>query len=551
MKFLGTVLIVFLSGNIIQLKAQESKTKGLRAITQDAVEAQLEFLSSDWTQGRATGTEGAYLAADYIASMFKVYGLEPAGDEYMVWPSRIEQMQGKKPESKRNYFQSFELLEYSNGESQFLSLINTYKTSQSIINFTNKVDFRVDAGSVARAGSSDVIFVGYGYANEDEKYDDFSGVDISNKIIIRLSGFPGHSDSSSVGFKRFAPKDRRENYYLNRNKNSLAEEKGALAILELNMEEDVFSSLASNIPFRYNSPLFEGDVRQESFYDTRMTLPGDSLKMSTPVFYISNRMANEILEGSGINLQKFIKNAANSPTPGSKKISKNIQFETSVNSKIIKAQNVVGVLEGKDKSEIIVVGAHYDHLGMHDGYIWNGADDNASGTVGVMTIAKACMATGEKPEKTIVFAAWTGEEKGLLGSKYFVDHPFNNKKIILNLNYDMISRDDADDSLGIKSRMSYHSDYPEMEKISLKNIKDYKLNMDVTFRPSKTASGGSDHAPFAAKSIPYFYFMAGFPPEYHQSNDHIELVNFEKMSNIIRLGYLDIWDFANSDNWRK
>jgi hypothetical protein len=543
--------VFILCSTFMFISAQSPKEKGFEAITEEAVEAQLEFLASDWTEGRATATKGAYMAADYIASMFKVYGIKPAGDMVQQYFSRREIDQGKKAKTYRSYFQNFPLLEYKANENQVLSISSVKKNSKSIIHLDYKTDFSVNPGPVSMEGFSDIVFVGYGFKNEEKEYNDFEKVDVEGKIILRISGFPGHKDKSSTSYNDFKPADRRARWYMDRDKNTAAQEEGAIAILEINMDSD-FTSLADNVPFRFNTPLYEGDRRQESFYDYRLTFPGDSLKQSPPVFYISARMANEILSGSEISLPEFEKRLADDPTPKSKLLKgKSAHFKTSVDSRIVKARNVVGVIEGQNKDEIIVVGGHYDHLGIHDGYIWNGADDNASGTVGVMTLAKACMATGEKPEKTIVFAAWTGEEKGLWGSKYFADNPYDGKEIILNLNYDMISRDDKDDEEGVKCRMSYTKAFKQMEVISEDNIEAFDLDLEVNYRPSETASGGSDHAPFAKKDIPYFYFMAGFPPEYHQPDDHIELINITKMTNIIRLGFLNIWDFSNSDNWKK
>ena len=117
------------------------------------------------------------------------------------------------------------------------------------------------------------------------------------------------------------------------------------------------------------------------------------------------------------------------------------------------------------------MGAHYDHLGKFDGWIWNGADDNASGTVGVMTIAKAFKATGKKPEKSVIFAAWTGEEKGLWGSKYFVQEAKKkDMNVVLNLNYDMIARDVESDTLKNKASMVYTKANSGIEEITKKNI---------------------------------------------------------------------------------
>ena len=545
------ITIFFLLSGFLIISAQSPKEKGFEAITEEAVEAQLEFLASDWTEGRATATKGAYLAADYIASMFKVYGLKPAGDMEQNSFSRRERAQGKVSNTYRSYFQNFPLIEYTTGEYQLLSVSTEKKKSKSTIHFDYKTDFSVNPGPVSVEGLSDIVFVGYGYKNDEKEYNDFEKVDVEGKIILRISGFPGHKDESSQAYKDFKPVDRRALWYMSRNKNNTAKEEGAIAILEVNPGSDLIM-FADNVPFRFNTPLYEGDKRQESFYDYRLSFPGDSLKQSPPVFYISSRIANEILAGSEISISDFERTLSENPLPQSKILKgKTSHFKTSVNSRIVKARNVVGVLEGKNQDEIIVVGGHYDHLGIHDGYIWNGADDNASGTVGVMTIAKACMATGEKPEKTIVFAAWTGEEKGLWGSKYFVDHPFDGKEIILNLNFDMISRDDKEDEEGVKCRMSYTKAFDQMEVISEDNIEAFDLKLEVNYRPSENASGGSDHAPFAKKNIPYFYFMAGFPPEYHQSDDHIELVNISKMTDIIGLGFLNIWDFSNSENWKK
>ncbi len=539
--------LVFFTGH-----TQQEIEKGLNSINENMVEAQLEFLSSDWTEGRATGSRGAYMAADYIASMFKLYSLEPGGDMVNKRFSRIETAKGKKNKSYRSYFQNFPLIEYSGKDDQELSLITKKKNTVSEINFSYKTDFHLSPGPLSQSGSGNVVFVGYGLKNEEISYNELEKSDLEGKVILRLSGYPGHKDDDSPSQKIFKPKNRWEEWQMRSNKDMAAAELGVLAILEIDIDGQAYRNWSENIPFRYNTHMFEGDERPDSYYETRMTAPGANMDLRPPVFTISLRMANEILASSGIDLEEFERNAAMDAKPQTKELKgKEITFKTNVESRIINARNVVGVLKGKDSSNFIVIGGHYDHLGKHNGYIWNGADDNASGTVGVMSIAKACMETGEMPEKTIVFAAWTGEEKGLWGSKYFADHPWEDKNIILNLNYDMISRDNDDDEKGNKCRMTYTKDYPMIEKISQENIRAYNIDLDVNFRPASDARGGSDHAPFAKKGIPYFYFMAGFPLEYHQPDDHIELVNITKMTNIIRLGFLNIWSFANTDEWRE
>jgi Zn-dependent M28 family amino/carboxypeptidase len=334
----------------------------------------------------------------------------------------------------------------------------------------------------------------------------------------------------------------------NRGRTEKYAELGVAAVIEVDPERDVTASWADNVPFRYNTRDYEGDQPRASYYEYRMKLPGDKVAEEPTSIAVSARLLNELLKNTGVDLEAFAEDVKNSLKPASRELTgKKVRIKTSVESRMVRVRNVFGVIPGKDTSDIIVVGGHYDHLGKHDGWIWNGADDNASGTVGVMTLAKAFMAAGKQPEKTIVFAAWTGEEKGLLGSRYFVDHPYHDAKMILNLNYDMISRDDRDDSLGVECRMVYTKKYSILEELTEKHNEAYHLGLDISYRPSDQPRGGSDHTPFAEKDVPVFYFMAGFPPEYHQPDDHTSLVNWDKMVNIIKIGYLDIWELANTE----
>ena len=457
-------------------------------------------------------------------------------------------MEGTRPTSYRSYFQNFDLIEYKAGEDHEFSLIDNSANGSKTINFAYHTDFSVQTSDVAVDIEMPVIFAGYGFSDKESGYDDFKGVDVKGKIILILSGYPGQNDTTSKAYKAFKPADRRSNWMHRRARNEKLSKLGVAAIIEVDPGKDVTRSWADNIPFRYNSRNYEGDTPRASFYDHRMKLPGEKLTEDPTSVTISDRVLNELLKNTGIDLGTFTEDVKNSLNPASKELSgKKVRIKTSVESRMIRVRNVVGVLPGKDSSEIIVVGGHYDHLGKHDGWIWNGADDNASGTVGIMTLAKAFMAAGVQPEKTIVFAAWTGEEKGLLGSKYFAGHPYDDAEMILNLNYDMISRDNRDDSLGVKCSMVYTKKYSVLKELTDKHNEEYGLGLDIRYRPSASPRGGSDHTSFAQKDVPVMYFMAGFPPEYHQPDDHISLVNWDKMVNIIKVGYLNIWELANSE----
>lgn len=549
MKKIFVLFVLFLSG--ISVFAQTEIEKGLEAISLDAVKGQLEFLASDWTEGRAVGTKGEYISGDYIASMFQVYGVKPFGDEEINTLSRREMMAGLRPETGKSYFQSFSLIQYEPGEEQFFSVITKGINSEKSVDFGYKTDFNVRTGSVAQSAKASVVFVGYGFANDEKGYNDFKKVSLSGKIAVVLAGFPGHKDTSSVAYKKFAPEGRYARYYLERNKIQQLEKAGAIAIIQINPDANPMISWAQNQIYPVKGRHYEADKPLGSYYNTAMAMPTDTLTSNIPVFTVTPRLANEIISGTDVNFAEFEKTAAEKMVPASKDLTgKIIAFKTTVKSEIVKARNVLGYIEGEKKDEFIVVGGHYDHLGKYDGYIWNGADDNASGTVGVMTIAKAFMATGKKPEKSIIFAAWTGEEKGLFGSKYFVQEAQkNNLNVVLNLNYDMIGRDRENDSLKNMAGMVYTKANNGIAETTKKNIADYNINLDLSYSPSEKPSGGSDHAPFAEAGIPIFYFMAAMHPDYHQPSDELSKINWEKMTNIIRLGFLNTWEFANSDEF--
>lgn len=525
--------------------AQQPKDRGLEAITAEAVKGQLEFLASDWMEGRQTGERGAYMAADYIASMFKVYGLQPGGDYETTGITRAEYMAGKRPVRYRSYYQKFPLIEYKSGEIQELALLRSTKNEKLSLNFEYETDFSVNTSDVGIEVEAPVVFAGYGFTDEEAGYDDFKGLDVKGKILLCLGGYPGMDDTTSAGYRKFGEMSR---WQLYRAKREHISETGAVAMIEYYPGRDFTLNWAENVPFRYNSDDYEGDKPRASAYGTSMKHPGEDVSAGVTRISVSERVVNEILKDTEIDLEAFAERVKNTLKPESEELKNaRLKLKTTVDSRIIQARNVVGVLPGKDTSEIIVIGGHYDHLGKHDGWIWNGADDNASGTVGVMTLAKAMMAAGEQPEKTIVFAAWTGEEKGLLGSEYFADHPWDDAKMILNLNYDMISRDDMDDTLGVKCGMTYTEKYGVFEELSEKHNTEYGLGLEIKYSAQERPRGGSDHTPFASKDVPVFYYMAGFPPEYHSTNDHVEKVNWDKMVKIIKLGYLNIWELSTTE----
>jgi len=518
----------------------QSVDEGLKTINEASLKAQLNFLASDWMEGRESETKGAYMAGDYIASMFQVFGIEPYGDMEYNLPLQVPR--GYRPEAKPSYFQKFNIVKYKMSEKQEFSLIQAENGAGFKKTYKYGIDYTLSGIETDTEVESPVVFVGYGIKNDSLKINDFAKVNVKGKIIIRLDGYPGFRDTTSVSFKKLR--------FLNlwNDKDKWALEAGAIGIIHLSAYPAKDFGKVGNQPYRYKSGSIEADQSPERFYDKRAVLVIDSLKKSIPVIRISARLQSELSAMMNFDMNQFELDAKNSI----KQVSKEIPFlrialKSGVDSELMTVRNILGMIEGEKKDEFIVVGGHYDHLGKYGGYIFNGADDNASGTVGVLSIARALKASGKKPVKTIIFAAWTAEEKGLLGSEYFVRSFPGVHRISLNLNLDMISRSRATDTSANICGMVYTSEYKGLQEMSKKNVKEYGLNLDVRYSGSDRPSGGSDYAPFAKRGVPVIALMAAMHPDYHQPSDEVTKIEWKKMEQIIKLSYLNIYELANSD----
>jgi Zn-dependent M28 family amino/carboxypeptidase len=277
------------------------------------------------------------------------------------------------------------------------------------------------------------------------------------------------------------------------------------------------------------------------------SVPGEKNPENLIRIIVSTKTANEILKGTGLVIDDYIKKAeSGKPVINTDMPSKTIFVKSDIITTSVPVRNVIGIIEGNDPDQVIVLGAHYDHEGMANGYLWNGADDNASGTVGVLTVAKAIMETGKKPEKTIVFALWTAEEKGLLGSRYYVDNlAYPLKNLRLNVNFDMISRYVSEDEPN-KVTMTYTSTYPGFKELTEGNLSKYTIGLDVVYEPSDDPPGGSDHRSFVAVGVPVMRFRPGFREEYHTPADEISTLDWDIMEKIIRISFTNVWELANS-----
>lgn len=236
-------------------------------------------------------------------------------------------------------------------------------------------------------------------------------------------------------------------------------------------------------------------------------------------------------------------------------------------ARLVKSSNVLAFLEGSDpllKEEVVVIGAHLDHLGKRGDYIYNGADDNGSGSTAVLAVARAMALNPVKPKRTILFALWTGEEEGLLGSSYYTLHPsFPLKKTVACLNLDMVSREWSKESLaGIgrfmgenlpqetlakleTSRFAVFSLFDSPDLLETLRVGNEAVGLQMMLRPTKESFGGSDYAPFALKGIPWVFYFASMTEDYHQPGDEVDKISPSLMEKITRLVYLTAFNLAD------
>ena len=559
--------------------APDNVKAGLEAISATDTMAMLSYIASDWMKGRDTGDDGFAMAADYVVSLFKMWGIKPGGDQPASSFNFRRRMQGGAPPAppERSYLQEFALRITSDTQAS-LSLEVIKGDMVKTQSFESGVDF-VSMRSSAGTISASVIFIGYGIQEKSIGWDELKNINIKDKIVLVLSEAPGKDNPESPFQKN---KELKDKYFPERrmqmrrrggparfNKTTELAKLGPAAILQVantGTDADVYRSLT--IVRKPNDS--RAIINRPRL---RMSIPGASSTPSRarpPVINITREMANAILENSGKTIDALKTKIETTNKPASTALSgTRLTINSSAKTSLVRVSNVIGYIKGSDpelKDEVFVVGAHFDHLGYWEDYIYNGADDNGSGSVGVMNIAKAMAVNPIKPKRTVVFCLWTGEEKGLLGSRYYVANPvFPIDKTIGYLNYDMISR--AFDSETIARSIRQYT-VPGTEELIKKIRPDqfatvnvtrdsglYELTremneyvgLDLSLRENDLGAGssGSDHSSFAAVDKPFVYYMAAMTSDYHRPSDSVEKVSGELIAKISQIGYLTVFAFAN------
>ena len=484
----------------------------------------LSILASDEYEGRETGKKGAWMAADYIKKQFQSFGLT-----------------GPVKGSADPYFQPVGIV------SKKLTGINLSVASQTKENLK---DYYILAQTTPAAGfdvkANSVIFAGYGLNKDD--FNEYAGLDVAGKVVmIFATGDPtakapaqpaqGRRPQSSVGSQQAKIK------YLTDNK--------AAGVLVINERVD-------NLTDAMKAYLAEGTAglkRAESNQNSTL-----------PIVTIGTAVANQILAGANTNLADVKKKITETLKPATVVINTPVAFSAKLAEENLKADNVLGFLEGSDpklKSEVLVVTGHYDHIGLVDDpnatdKVNNGADDDGSGTTGVLMLAEAfakAKKAGKGPKRSILFMTVVGEEKGLWGSEWYSDYPvFPLENTIANLNIDMIGRGD-DDRPGdnnfvyiIGSNML--SD--DLDRIGKKANTDYvNIVLDEKYNNRTDPNRfyyRSDHYNFAKHGIPVIFYFNGVHKDYHQPGDEVSKIDFPMLAKRAQLVYYTAWELANAAN---
>jgi hypothetical protein len=502
-KFLP-VLLFFLLISVFPLNAQ--------TIDADVgeIRSNLEYLASDELMGRGTLTEGERLASEFIAEKFRQYGIKPFGDN-------------------GTYFQSFPLALTSFTEE---SKVKVYSGGNETT-FRVVDDFIIDVRRVSsdefQKVKKDIVFAGFGITAPEFNYDDYRGLDVKGKTVLILDDEPLSNDTN------FFRGQRPTRYSFWGTKGRIARDNGAAGII----------IIAPDGTVKEWQRLAEWTLGGGLRYPETESASNPII----PVVCVLPEVAKMILDGEEKSYEEIDRMFKESEEVTGFNVDKQFEFDLVVKEEIQYSRNVVGIIEGTDdilKTEYVSIGAHYDHEGIRNGEVYNGADDNASGTVAVMEAGKL-LAETKSNKRSIILMLYSAEERGLYGSRYTAENAPYIKDMIANINLDMVGRMSEDTIFSIGSgRLS-----SELRTIvESSNSKTSNFVLDYTFDtpddPNRLYER-SDHYNFAKQGIPVVFFTDNMSEDYHKPSDDPFKINYLKIEKICELVYDITLELSNLD----
>jgi len=458
---------------------------GLESIRGEDLLQTVKILTSTEFDGRLPGSEGYDMAAAFVAERFQQIGLIPAGDE--------------------GYFQYLNV-EYNKIDTP---VVFNVITTQNSVSYELGKDFVFRGFTGSGNFTLPVAFCGYGISRPDVGYDDYENMDVKDKIVLVFKQNP----SWRINDEPLGSEYPRE-------KSIVVYKHGAKGILFVSRPND-----------EKPQPLIGSVMHGE----------GEQLE-NFPQLHISLAAANELLSQADISIEECQTRIDNKKAPFSfltksnAEIAVNTQYEKSA-----KTINVIGVIEGTDpelKEEYLIIGAHLDHVGSQAGLLFPGANDNASGSAGILEIAEAFQSSDLKPRRSILFVLFASEEQGLFGSKFFVENlKIDTNKIIAMLNLDCIG---SGDSIQVGNGKSSPELWSRARKIDKEN---FNLVVEDTW-----SGGGADLTPFYEIEIPGLYFVSKYSYEHlHLPTDTPETLNIDLLEKITKLAYMTAREITNGN----
>jgi len=492
----------------------------VEAITAAQLKEWLYVVASDEMEGRDTPSRGLDMTAKFIADHLSQWGVKPGGDD-------------------GTYFQKF-------------ALTSRRVEPELTIASVNGQSFKLGEGFIAEPiqgqASGRIVYVGHGYMIRAKGIDAYQGVDVKGKIILAVEGFP-----RGVSFQDIHSKKEGEDYDT---PETYARAQGARGVIYIPSQ--------STLSFWQNRHQF-------SLNPSRLRLEGPRQSgAKIPVIYASEKMVKAILDGEKLDYEAIRKQASQGALGEAFDLGAGKQASFNVNATVDSpmTQNVVGVIEGVDpllKKEYVAVGAHYDHVGMSQNAegdkIFNGADDDGSGTVGTLAIAQALSKSPTRPKRSVIFVWHAGEEKGLWGSEFFTDNPtVPMEQIVTQLNIDMIGRSkkEGDNNPANKDLTGPNELYvigSKMMSTDLGNLSEdvnnsyLKLAFNYKYDdPSDTERFfyRSDHYNYAKKGVPIIFYFSGVHEDYHGLADTADKIDYQKMEKVTRTVFAMMWRLANA-----
>jgi acetylornithine deacetylase/succinyl-diaminopimelate desuccinylase-like protein len=511
----GNTLAVYSS-----FTSDEEKTSPVQTITIDELREHVFFLASDSLGGRVVGTPGYQTAVHYGVREFRAAGLNPI---------LIDSL------GKETYLQPVPFSRRAKGDSGRLVI----KTPEGEVEFAEGESFKFLAFKPRDLLDNpfSVVFVGFGIEESDVGWNDYEGLNLHGKIAVMLPGAPLENG------KPVFPEDRHKLYSTgdgDGNRFHALFKRGPAALLLLanqwrSQNWDKFGNAADKVKLLYI------DDR-----DTKKTVRSTSKHRSIQMV-VRPEVLEALFEG-----QEYSPNRMNEFSIKDYKTfdlkDASVRYQLQFSGGKFHSYNAVAMVEGSDpelRKQVITVGAHLDHVSPRNGQICNGADDNASGSTGVLEIAEAVAMN--PPRRSVIFILYTAEEIGLHGSRHFVHHcPVPLDDVLVNINLDMIGRTGK----GLENRAHNvvvpKDTYAEFKDV-IETVNERSVRWPLMFKTYQQIGGGSDHLSFHERGIPAVFFFSGHHEDLHRPSDDPEKIDYEKMQKICQLIYELVMEFGNRD----